>query len=142
MPLLCHRSQRIARSIDLARGAEPDQDHLLLQLAAAVKFGTDLVIKVEKLLEGLVFRGHNKSNNVHEQGRHRVSVEHDGQDALHGLDLGLIGPLLQLIAQVGHGWDVGRIVLVDKAVGVLQKTGHFGGVTGGYLRCVGVEAET
>ena len=57
-----------------------------------------------------------RPNNVHKQRRHRVTIEHDGQDALHGLDLRIVGPLLELGPQVGHGGNVCSIVLVDQAV--------------------------
>lgn len=106
------------------KGDLPDQNHLLLQLAAAVELGADLVVEVEELLERLVLRGHDKADDVHEKRRHRISVEHNGQDALHGLDLGLIGTLLQLHAQIGDGGDVGRIVLVDETVCILEEARH------------------
>ena len=84
----------------------------MLELPLGVQLWADLVVKVEKLLEGLGLGGHDKSNDVHQQLRHRIAVEHDGEDALHSLDLALVGPLLQLRPQLRHGWcAIGGAVL-------------------------------
>lgn len=69
---------------------------------------------------------HDESDNVHEQGRHWIPVQHDGEDSLHGLDFCLIGAFLQLHTQIRHGRHVGRVVLVDQAVRILEKPGHVG----------------
>lgn len=107
----------------------PDQDHLLLELAASVELGTDLVIEVEELLERLGLGGHDESDDVHEQLGHWIAVQHDCENRFHGLDLALVGALLKLCPQLGHGGDVGGIVLVDQAVGIFEEGGHaVGGV--------------
>lgn len=106
---------------------EPDQDHFLLQLAIGVELGANLVVKVQQLLQSLVLRGHDESNDVHEQVGHGIAIEHDRENALHGLDFALVGALLELRAQVREGGDVGGIVLVHQAVRIFQKRGHRGG---------------
>ncbi|KAI6768197.1 hypothetical protein HG530_006206 [Fusarium avenaceum] len=65
-----------------------------------------------------------EAQGVSSDAGHGVAIEHNGQDALHCLDLGLIGALLQLIAQVGDGGDIGRIVLVNETVRILEKARH------------------
>lgn len=104
-----------------------DQDHFLLQLAIGVELGANLVVKVQQLLQSLVLRGHDESNDVHEQVGHGIAIEHDRENALHGLDFALVGALLELRAQVREGGDVGGIVLVHQAVRIFQKRGHRGG---------------
>lgn len=108
-------------------GCVPDQDHLLFELAASIELGADLVVEVEQLLERLGFGGHDESDDVHEQLGHWIAVQHNCEDGLHGLDLALVGALLELRAQLGHGGHIGGIVLVDQAVGILEKGGHVGG---------------
>lgn len=63
---------------------------------------------------------------MHEELGHWVAVEHDCEDALHGIDLALVGPLLELRAQLGHGGHIGEVVLVHQAVGALEEGGHCG----------------
>ena len=109
------------------QGCVPDQDHFLLELAASVELGADLVVEVEQLLERLGFGGHDESDDVHEQLGHWIAVQHDCEDGLHGLDLALVGALLELRAQLGHGGNIGGIVLVDQAVRILEEGGHVGG---------------
>ena len=84
-------------------GFVPYENELLLELPLGVQLRADLVVKVEKLLEGLGLGGHDESNDVHQQLRHRVAIEHDGEDALHGFDLALVGAFLQLRPQLRHG---------------------------------------
>lgn len=122
---------RCTRGRRQAQANAPDQDHLLLELAGRVELGTDLIVEVEQLLEGLVLGGHDEADDVHEQVGHRVAVEHDGQDALHRLDLCLVTALLELRAQVREGGHVGRIVLVHQAVSILEEARHGGGVAVG-----------
>lgn len=102
----------------------PDQDHLLLELPACVELRTDFVIEVEQLLERFGLGGHDETNDVHQKLRHGIAVEHDGENALHGLDLAFVGPLLQLVLEIDLGRDIGRIVLVDQAVRVLEEGRH------------------
>jgi hypothetical protein len=61
-----------------SRDTIPYQDELLLQLPLGVKLGADLVIEIEKLLEGLGLGWHDESDNVHKQLGHRIAVEHYG----------------------------------------------------------------
>lgn len=61
---------------------------------------------------------------MHEKLGHRVAVQHDGQDALHSVDLALVRALLELQAQIGEGRDVGGIVLVDETIGIFQEGRH------------------
>lgn len=105
-------------------GCVPDQDHLLLELPTGVKLGADLVVEVEKLFQRLGLGGHDEADDVHQQCRHGVAVEHDGEDGLHSLNLGLVGTLLELGTQLVGGRDVGSIVLVDQAVGVVEEGRH------------------
>lgn len=93
----------------------------MLELPASIKLRANLIIEVQKLLEGLGFGGHDESNDVHEQLRHGVAIEHDSEDGLHGLDLALVGALLELCTQLRHGRNIGSIVLMDQAVGVLEE---------------------
>jgi hypothetical protein len=55
---------------------------------------------------------------------HWVAVEHDCQDALHGLLLGLIRALFQLVLEVLQRRLVGRVVLVHQAVCIVEKSRH------------------
>ena len=80
-----------------------------------IQLGTYLVVEVQQLLQRLGLGGHDESDDMHEQLGHRVAVEHDGQDPLHGLDLALVGALLQLGAQVRERGNIGRVVLVHQA---------------------------
>ena len=107
------------------RASLPDQDHLLLKLPLRVQLRADLVVEIEKLLERLRLGRHDEADDVHQQLRHGVAVEHDGQDALHGLDLGVVGALLKLGLDIGERRDV-RIVLVDHAVRILEEGRHGG----------------
>lgn len=102
----------------------PDQNHLLLQLAVRVQLWTDFIVEVEQLLQRLALGGHNEADDVHEQIRHGVPVEHDGEDPLHGFDLGLIRSLLQLCLQVLLRGLVGRVVQMDETVCAVQEGGH------------------
>ena len=43
----------------------PNQNHFLLELAAAVKLGADFIVEIEKLLERLVLGRHNEANDMH-----------------------------------------------------------------------------
>lgn len=103
----------------------PDENHLLLELAGIV-LGADLIVEIEQLLEGLRLGRHDEADDVHQEGRHGVAVEHDGQDALHGLDLAIVGALLQLVLEIVDGGDIGGIVHVDQAVRVLEEGRHDG----------------
>lgn len=107
------------------RASLPDQDHLLLKLPLSVQLRADLVVEIEKLLERLRLGRHDEADDVHQQLGHGVAVEHDGQDALHGLDLALVGALLKLGLEIGERRDVG-IVLVDQAVRILEEGRHRG----------------
>lgn len=123
MPLLQNCQQE--RSSPQQRAANsPNQDHFLLQFPVRVKFRAYLIVEVEKLLQRLALRRHNETNNVHEQLRHRVAIEHDCDDSPHGLLLGLVGAFLQLHLQVLQRRLVCRVVLVDQAVCVFEERRH------------------
>lgn len=62
--------------------------------------GAYFVVHVEKLLQGLALGGHDEADNVHEKRWHRVTIEHDDQDALHCLLLGFIAAFLKLRSEV------------------------------------------
>lgn len=133
LPQLGEEAQGVASDVlvgvlEVISDTVADQDHFLLQLSAGVELGADLIVEIKHLLEGLRLGGHDEANDVHEQLGHRVAIEHDGEDALHGLNLALIGTLLELRPQVGQGRDIGSIVLVDQAVGVFEEARHGGGV--------------
>lgn len=102
----------------------PNQNHLLLQLAASIMLGTDLVVHVQQLLQRFALGRHDEADDVHEQLRHRIAVEHDCQDALHRLLLGLVGALFQLVLEVLQRRLVGRVVLVDQAVCIVEESRH------------------
>lgn len=63
---------------------------------------------------------------MHQQLGHWVAIKHDGEDGLHGLDLALVGALLELIAKVIGRRHIGSIVLMDQAVGAFEESRHFG----------------
>lgn len=73
---------------------------------------------------------HDESDDMHEQLRHWVTIEHDGEDVLHGFDLALVGTLFELCPELGHAGNVGRIVLVDQTVGILEEGHGDGGICG------------
>lgn len=100
-------------------GYIPDQDPFLLKLAIGVMLGADFVVQVQELLERLALGWHDETDDVHEKAGHRVAIQHDGQDLLHRLDLGLIRALLELRLELLQRGLVGSIVLVDKAVRVV-----------------------
>lgn len=123
-------SDVFVRMLEVVPYAVAYQDHLLLQLPGGVELGADLVVEVEQLLEGLRFGGHDEADDVHEQLWHWVSVQHDGEDSLHGANLAVVGALLELGPQLGHAGDIGGIVLVHQAVRIVEEGGHLGRLTG------------
>ena len=84
----------------------------------------DFVVHVKELLQGLALRWHNKANNVHQKLRHRVAIEHDGQDALHRLLLCFIGALLELCPEFLQRWLIRRVVLMYQTVRLIQEGCH------------------
>lgn len=95
----------------------------MFELPLSVELGADLVVEVEELLEGLGPGGHDEANDVHEQLRHGIAVEHNGQDALHGVDLGLVGAFLELGPQLGQGRCALGGTVLDQTVCIVEE-GH------------------
>lgn len=109
-------SAAVGLSSESGATAVPDQNHLLLELPGRIVLGTDFVIHVKELLQGLALGGHYEANNVHQELRHGITIEHDCQDTLHSLLLCFIATLLELCPKVLKRGLVGRVVLVDQTV--------------------------
>jgi hypothetical protein len=86
--------------------------------------GADFVVYVQELLERLALGRHDKANDVHQQTRHWVSIQHDGQDSLHRLDFRLISAPFQLGLELLKSRLVRRVVLGDQTVGIVQEGRH------------------
>lgn len=108
-------------------GYVPDQNPFLLKLAIGVMLGADFVVQVQELFQRLALGRHDETDNVHEEAGHGVAIQHDSQDLLHRLDLCLVRALLKLSLELLQGGLVGGIVLVDKAVRVVQEGRHVAG---------------
>jgi hypothetical protein len=72
----------------------------LLELALFVELGTDLPVKVKKLLDLLVLRGQDVLDDRHEQLRLIVPVEGSDNDAPERVEFELVGPTLEGLADV------------------------------------------
>lgn len=58
---------------------------------------------------------------MHEQLGHGIAVEHDGQDALHGLDLCLVGAFLELGPQLSEGGRALGGTVLDETVCIVEE---------------------
>lgn len=63
---------------------------------------------------------------MHQKLSHWVTIEHDGDDAPHRFQLGLIIAFLQLQFQLLQGWLIRSIVLMDQTVRIIEKRRHGG----------------
>lgn len=108
----------------------PDQNHLLLQLPARIVLWAYLVVEVQQLLERLALARHDEPDDVHQQLRHRVAVQHDNQDPAHSVQLRFIGALFQLLLELLDRRLVRGIVEVHNRVRVFKERRH---VCGGSL---------
>ena len=71
---------------------------------------------------------------MHEQIRHRISVQHDRKYLLHCLHFGLIIALFQLVPQLLKGRLVGAVIQMDHGVAVFEEGCHAGQTRGKVFR--------
>jgi hypothetical protein len=102
----------------------PHQNHLLFQLSIGICLWTYFPVEVQQLFQWLALTRHDlqsegnrdsyEADDMHEESREWVTVEHDDKDFLHCLNFHVFIPLFQSVAEglqvrgVVHG-----VLLVD-----------------------------